>query len=127
MSDFRRRLLIALLGTNKGTLASNWYVINPTYADDRGYNTKKYYFTVIISGTFYGYESDYPFYFIDNGTSFYICLPFIKGAVLRNGTTYYPASIKTDVGDVNGILYVRENYTRIKVAQSNVDIYIWEG
>ena len=65
MSD----LLKAVLAKAKGVLASKWYVLNSAVSDAVGRNTKPYYFAVYLGGLWFYYESDYPFYIVDNGSN----------------------------------------------------------
>ena len=122
MEEFRRKLFANFLRQNKGTLASAWYVINSAVSDAAGRNTKTYYFAMLISATWYYYESDYPFYIVDNGSSYYIVYSY--GYTLRNGTNYTTGS---SYGTKSGIVYYKELFTRTSIIQSKQDIYIWRA
>ena len=107
---------------NQVTLATKWYTLNSSVSDSAGSNTKPYYFAVNINGTWYYYESDYPFYVVDNGSSYYIV--FAYGNTLRNGSNYTKGN---NFGTKNGIVYYEEFLTRTSIIQSKQDIYIWRA
>lgn len=116
----RRALLMALLSGD--VLASKWYVINSATSDEAGRNTKTYYFAMLINATWYYYESDYPFYIVNNGTTYY--LVYAYGYTLRSGSNYTTGS---NFGAKNGIVYYKEFLTRSTTIQSKQDIYIWRA
>lgn len=122
MEEFRRKLFANFLRQNKGTLASKWYVINSAISDTAGRNTKTYYFAVYLNGNYFYYESDYPFYIVDNGSGYYIVYSY--GHTLRNGTNYTSG---TSYGTKNGFVYYIESYTRTSIIKSKQDIYIWRA
>ena len=124
MSD----LLKAVLTKAKGVLASKWYVINSAVSDGAGCNTKPYYFAVYLNGNFFYYESDYPFYIVDNGGNYYIVYAYDH---TTRASTIAPTPTNYTTGNnfctKNGIVYYEELYTRTSIIQSKQDLYIWRA
>ena len=118
-----RRSLIEKSKKKDGTLATNWYVINPEISQTSGYANHSYYFAIYINGRNYCYEADNPFYIVDNGSgsNFYIIFPY--GGTLRDGTNYASGTL---LGTKNGLTYYKERYPRSSKLNSNKDIYLWE-
>lgn len=128
MEEFRRKLFANFLRQNKGTLASKWYVINSAISDAAGRNTKSYYFAVYLNGNYFYYESDYPFYIMDNGTSYYIVYAY-NHTTRASNIAPTPVSYTTgsNLGTKNGIVYYQELYTRTSIIQAKQGIYIWRA
>ena len=118
-----RRSLIEKSKKKDGTLATNWYVINPEISQSAGYANHSYYFAIYINGKNYCYEADNPFYVVDNGSGSYFYIIFPYDGTLRNGTKFTSGTL---LGTKNGLTYYKEQYARSSKLSSNKDIYLWE-
>ena len=111
----RRRLLMLCMQSSGGT-KSSWYTIGSVDS------TAEYAFSIVLSGRTYIYASEYPFYFSEDETGFYIIFAINK--TTRNGTNYLPSGTSVTI---DGIACRKELTKRTVSVVSETDIYVWEG
>lgn len=115
MSAFRRRLMMQQISQSDGKTKSNWYTIGSVDS------SSQHAFVIVLSGTNYIYASEYPFYFYEDASGFYIS--YASGFTTRNGTSYVTG---TSNGTIDGITYKKETIKRTVSVVSKTDIYVWE-